>query len=60
MLTLSALVLTPCPPLPFGRGGTKCEIFHLVPPLRMAERGTGGEDWAAWRRGGQRVRTEPH
>ena len=56
---LSLSNLTPWPPLPVGRGGTRTSVRDnvtrpIVPPLRIAERGTGGEENA---RGGQGVRS---
>src|SRR5439155_26615231 len=66
--SLSLRVLTPWFPLPsgphplspspFGRGGTRG--WHVVPPLRIAERGSGGEDEGPSRRDGQGVRTKAH
>src|SRR5437588_29599 len=49
---------SPPVPSPFGRGGTSTRISHAVPPLRMAERGTGGEDPKGEGIKGARTRTE--
>src|SRR5438093_7614785 len=50
-ILFSFVVLTPCPPLRFRRGGTK---NHASCPLSRRERGSGGEDH---HRGGQGERT---